>query len=216
MENFTITELFTSYLLKRGRNLMHPSIYPFLLDFIVIEMDLDGNIMIDNDYNMLTTDKVPVNAYSKVLYDLIREKNRKVSLRAFLGVITADGTYFNAIVPLEDGLQAKGMVRLTNTRNWLNWRKVTFFHNALFDWHFQALKRNFFNSSESLDLILFVSAVNRLFVFKKLFIGAEKRMYREKRKELFSKSKRLSRIMSIAQGTYMSKTLVTARTYTEY
>ena len=195
---------------------MHPSIYPFLLDFTIIEMDLDGNIIIDDDYNMLTTDKVPANAYSKVLYDLIKEKNRKVSLRAFLGVITADGTYFNAIVPLEDGLQAKGMVRLTETRNWLNWRKVTFFHNALFDWHFQALKRTFFSSSESLELILFVSAVNKLFVFKKLFTGAEKRMYREKRKGLFSESKRLSRIMGIAQGTYHSQTLVTSHTHTEY
>jgi len=41
-------------------------------------------------------------------------------------------------------------------------------------------------------------------------------MYREKRKGLFSESKRLSRIMGIAQGTYMSQTLVTSHTHTEY
>ena len=218
MEIITATDLFALYLIKRGRSFIHPSISTFLLNCMIIDMGINEYIIIDEDYNLLATDKIPTDGHHRLLYDLIEKENRKISLRAFIDVISDWGMLFQIVELLENSLQAKNFVRLGDKRSFLkSMKKVLFFDTNKYNHYLNVAKSNFFHGHDPRELMLLVTLERNLFITKRLLLPNERMIYKERLKLIDADYKKwLSRAVWISQSSYQSQTIPVRRSHTEY
>ena len=218
MEIITATDLFALYLIKRGRSFIHPSISTFLLNCMIIDMGINEYIIIDEDYNLIATDKIPIDGHHRLLYDLIEKENRKVSLRAFIDVISDWGMLFQIVELLENSLQVKNFVRLGEKRDFLkSMKKVLFFDTNKYNHYLNVVKGSFFNGSDPRGLMLLVTLERNLFIRKQVLLPNERKPYKEKLNEIDDGYKKwLSRAVWISQSSYLSQTIPVRHSHKEY
>ena len=184
MEIITATDLFALYLITRGRSFVHPTIAPFLLNCMIIDMEINEYIIIDEDFNLLTTDKTPVDEHHKLLYGLI-EKGGGVSIKALIDATSEGVMLFQIVELLENSLQAKNFVRLGDKRDfWKTMKKVFFFDTNKYNHYLNVVKSNFFNGNDPRELVVLVAYERKLFITKRILLKSERALYKKRLTEI--------------------------------
>lgn len=218
MNNLTVTELFALYLLKRRRNFYHGTVSPYLLNCMLAEMYLNGNIAIDEElYIETTNERVPTASYHRMLFDLIKEKNRKIFLRAFVDVVTQSEKWHYVCGLLENSLHKGGIVELSEERNWLHMRKVLKFNYIELNAKLHEIKWKFFYGNQQTEFLLFSFLVNQLFITRGILTKQEKKLYRKRiRTSERSRINELKRVFKTSFWSMFARTQLSQKSYAEY
>jgi len=201
MKNITITEQYALFVVKEKKKLFHGDYLPYLCVSILIEMEVDGNLVITDKKKIQLTDKMPKNTYSKQVYDLIKEQKKEISFKNFISNVCfgfSSKKSKSIIYLLRDDMISNGLITTEEKKRLIGNKEVIVLNDDKFNNLINNFRKEFLEKGILTDdTVLLASLLNASNFIKKVFTKYEIDIMKKRLKEI--KDSDISKSVKIAQ-----------------